>query len=774
MIARVVIDLKVKTLNRLFDYFVAPKDQNIIEKGMRVSVPFGNHDQKRLGYVIDIINESEHATKEVIEVLDIIPTLTSETFKYINFLLETNNNLLINAIETVIPSELFLDYYKKVVLKNKEALSENLKLVFGNKTELNLDKRFLPFKTELKRLINKKVLTIENVYKQRVTEKTINIITYQGNNNYARYDQYLDLISFVKNNENLTRTKINEQGYSLSSVNTLIKNDVFKVEEISVDRKVEFLEQDKIPKHILNQEQKDAFTEITNNLGKNKTYLLHGITGSGKTEVYMQVMKKVLENNQKVLYLVPEIALIAPLMRQLRSRFNENITHYNSNISVGERYDAYQNIINNKTNIIVGTRSAVFLPINDLGLIIIDEEHDHSFIQTERIEYKTIDIAMIKAKLYQAPVILGSATPSVNSMYKALNNEYKLLKLTKRATKKNLPLIHYVDMKEELKLGNTKIFSNLLYDKINDRLKKNEQVILLFNRKGYAPFIMCRQCGHIPNCPKCDVSLTYYKSQNELKCHHCGHFEDNITVCPVCESDKIRPIGVGIEHIESEVKKHFKTAKTIRMDATTTTRKGSHEAIWNDFKDLKYNILIGTQMVSKGLDFPNVTLVGILMADMHLKVPSYFASEKTYALLTQMSGRSGRKMFGESIIQGYNLDHYAIKAVDLGYDYFYKQALYERKLANYIPFYNVVQILVTSKSYLKSYQVAFKLKKTLKNKFKFILGPAESIIRYIKDEYRFVITIKDKKINHQFIFDEINKLSSEDVGIYFHNIPEIL
>lgn len=772
MYAKVIIDLKAKNLDRFFDYVITPDQSKYLEKGMRVLVPFGS--QKRLGYVIDIVSESEAATKEIIEVLDIIPSLSQETFTYINYLLSINHNLYINAIETVIPSELFLNYYKEITIINKDEISDKLLNLFGKSNSKKLINAFLPFKAEIKRLIKLGAVKINNIYAQKGKTKYRNVIVYLSDNDYPRINNYLDLIAHVKANGSETRSELQQAGFSLSSINTLIKNGVFGVEEERELRESSFIEQPKIKPHKLNAEQLAAYNAIKNNLNKQSTYLLHGITGSGKTEVYMHLMKDVLANNKKVLLLVPEITLVAPLMEQLSSRFNQTITHYNSNLSAGEKYDAWDQIINNKTNIIVGTRSSIFLPIEDLGLIIVDEEHDQSYVQTDRIQYDTMDIINLKAKMYKTPIILGSATPSVKSMYLAKKGKYKLLTLTKRATDMKLPKIHYIDMKEELKQGNTKVFSNLLYDSINDRLAKGEQTILLFNRKGFAPFTMCRECGHIPACPNCDVSLTYYKKDDELKCHHCGHFEPDIKECPICKSDKIRPIGIGVEQIEYAVRRHFPKAKTVRMDASTTTRKGSHEAIWNDFKNGRYDILIGTQMVSKGLNFPKVTLVGILMADLHLKIPSYFATEQTYALLTQMSGRSGREQMGEAIIQGYNLDHYAIKGVEEGYDYFYEKALYERKISKYIPFYEVSQLLIMNESYLKAYQVALRLKRSLEKHYEVILGPAESIIKYIKNEYRFIITIKDKKMDTKVIFEMIEKFQDKNTKIYYYNIPEIM
>lgn len=772
MFARVLVDIKAKELNRLFDYIVPEQEKSDIKKGMRVIVPFG--EQKRLGFVIDLVDESELATREIIEILDIIPTISNESFKYIEFLNKTNLTLYINVLETILAKELFVDYEQYLIVNDSKALPDKIKTLFNNKNKVLINNKIKEEKRLITKLLNNNTISLKREYKNKAKKKTVRVINYNKiNHTYSRYNNYLDLISFVKENNNLTLTEITEHGFSPSSVNTLIKNNVFNTENIVVERTVDFIETNKVPNHQLNSEQSNAYNQIKSTFNKNKIHLLFGITGSGKTEVYMHLIDEMLKQNKKVLYLVPEITLVAPTVRYLKSRFNEEITHYNSNLSKGQRYDAWHKIIEDEAKIVVGTRSSVFLPINDLGIIIVDEEHDSSYNQEDRVQYNLIDILKIKSKHHNIPIVLGSATPKVSSMYYAKNGKYNLLELTKRATNAPLPKISFIDMKEELMNGNIEIFSKKLKQKIKDRLSKNEQTILLYNRKGYASFLLCRNCGHVPKCPNCDISLTYFKDNNELVCSYCKHKEQRMSTCDSCGSNKIGEVGLGVEQVFEKVKKTFKEANVLLMDAKSTSKKGSHEKLWLDFKDHKYDILVGTQMVSKGLDFPNVTLVGILMADLELKVPNYLATELTYNLLTQMVGRSGRNSYGEAIIQGYDLNNFAISSVDKSYYDFYNQAIYYREVSKYEPFYQMVQILITNKSYLKAYQDALNIKKILERNKNIVLGPTEPIIKYIKNEYRFVITIKAKKIDYENIFDTI-KIYSDSSNIMFYNISQII
>lgn len=772
MFAKVLVDLKVKSLDRLFDYII-PKDEiESLKIGMRVIVPFGT--QTRLGYVIEISDESLLANKELIEVLDIIPTINDEMFEYIEYLKSINDSLSIDLVETIIPSELFLKYEQELTIIDHEKISEEILQLFNEKNKITYSNSwFKKHKTLLNKEIRNGFIKVESIVEQKGKNKYKEAVVYLSDNNYKNINKYFDLIEFIKESNSLSKTEISKEGFSISSINTLIKNGVLGINEIKVDRTVKYKKARVIPEHKLTNEQEYAKNEIIKSLSENKIFLLKGITGSGKTEVYIQAIDEVLNNNKNILYLVPEMNLVAPLMQYLNSRFNLPVTHYNSYLSQGERYDAWNNIIKNDARIIVGTRSSIFLPIKNLGLIIMDEEHDKSYLQKDNVQYDTFEIAKIKTKHHNCPLVLGSATPKVESMYHALKGDYELLELTKRATNQKLPKVHFVDMKEELKKGNTKIFSEKLEKMIKDRLIKKEQIILLYNRKGYASFTMCRMCGHTPKCPTCDISLTYYKNDNMLKCSYCGHKENNIEICPSCSKKAIKPVGLGVDQVYEIVKNHFKEARVIKLDADSTTKKGSHERIWLDFQNHEYDILIGTQMVSKGLDFPKVTLVGVLMADLELKAPTYLATEDTYALLTQMVGRSGRSLEGDAVIQGYDLDNFAIKNVNKTYEDFYKDAIYYRKISKYQPFYNVSQVLIKNESYLKGFQDATRIKKALNSKYEVVLGPVEASLKYIKNEFRFIVTIKNKSKIDNKIFKIINE-NNKSSKASFLSIPDII
>lgn len=773
MFAKVIVDINIPTLDRLFDYIIPQEDIETLKIGMRVIVPFGF--QTRLGYVIDITEESDKANKEIIEVLDVYPSIDLEQFKYIEYLKENNRSSLIDILETILPKEIFLKYYQQIsIIGNVNEISQGLLEFLNLNGPTRYTRTLKEHRLEIDRLVRNNILKIEREYEQKAKIKYENTITFNKDNNYGRISNYESLVNFVISNPGLTRAKIVSNDFSLSSVNTLIKNNAFKVTKTIANRDANFIDTKLIPAHILNKEQENAFKIIKKSFNTKDEFLLKGITGSGKTEVYMQLMKEVIKEEKNILYLVPEIALVAPLVQNLKSRFREKIVHYNSSLSSGERYDSYRSIINNEARIIVGTRSSVFLPINKLGLIIVDEEQDSSYSQVNtKVQYELIDILRIKANYFNAPIILGSATPKVATMYEALNKDIKLLELTKRATNQPLPKVEMVDMKEELKKGNSTIFSTILHNEINDRLNKNEQIILLYNRKGYSSFTMCRTCSYTPKCKNCDISLTYYKSSDDLRCSYCNYKEPNLKTCPSCNKETIRPIGLGIDQITEITKRTFPDAKVIQMDSNATSKKGSHEKIWLDFNNQKYDILVGTKMVSKGMDFPKVTLVGILMADLELKAPTYLATEETYSLLTQMVGRSGRHQLGTSVIQGYDLDNYAIRSVKTNYEDFYKEAIFQRQITKYAPFYEVSQLLIKNKSYLAAYQDALRIKKELEKDFEIVLGPSEPIIKFIKNEYRFIITIKDKKINVKKVYKIID-YENKDSNVEYYNNPTLI
>ncbi|KFZ27257.1 MAG: Primosomal protein N' [Candidatus Izimaplasma bacterium HR2] len=477
--------------------------------------------------------------------------------------------------------------------------------------------------------------------------------------------------------------------------------------------------------------------------------------------------------------LVPEISLTPMMVSRFKGRFKDNVAVLHSGLSIGEKYDEWRKIRRKEVKVVVGARSAIFAPFTNLGIIIIDEEHTDSYKQSVIPTYHAKDVAIMRAKYYNIPLVLGSATPSVESYYKALNNEYTLLEINNRANKTSLPKVYIEDMRYEFKGGNRSIFSKRLDELITDRLNKKEQVMLLLNRRGHSTFVMCRNCGDVIMCPNCDISLTFHDRTNSLKCHYCGHSEENPDTCPSCNSKHIRYMGIGTERVEEFIKKRFPTAKVVRMDRDTTSTKGAHERLLYDFEH-NGDILLGTQMISKGLDFPKVSLVGVLAADMSLSLPDYKAIEKTFQLLTQVSGRAGRhEIDGEVVIQTYNPDHYAISHAKLhDYHAFYEEEMSIRKIAGYTPYNNLVQIIVTDKDVRKILKLGTKIVMKLRKELEgdtIILGPVLPKIARINNYYRAQIIVKYQTSN---VLDKVLKdiyvEYVKDIGIAIDKNPSLL
>ncbi|MGN1326521.1 MAG: primosomal protein N', partial [Clostridia bacterium] len=481
--------------------------------------------------------------------------------------------------------------------------------------------------------------------------------------------------------------------------------------------------------------------------------LLFGVTGSGKTEIYIQLIEEALKLGKSSIMLVPEISLTPQTVDRFLSRFGEEkIAVLHSKLSVGERYDQWKKIERGDAKIVIGARSAIFAPVQNLGLIIIDEEHDDSYKSEMSPRYNAKEIATYLAKENNVPLVFGSATPDINTYYKALNGEIQLLELTKRANKSELPKVEIVDLRQELANGNKTMISGKLYKEIENNLKEKKQTILFLNRRGFSTFIMCRDCGYTAKCKNCNITLTYHLKENKLKCHYCGYETKALTICPECESKNIRYFGTGTQKLEEQIKKLFPQASTIRMDVDTVTKKNSHEDILNQFKNDGIDILIGTQMIVKGHHFPNVTLVGVIAADSSLNIDDYRAHERTFQILTQVAGRAGRgEEKGKVIIQTYNPDAFCIQyAQKQDYKIFYDTEIHLRKQLRYPPFCDIILIGVSSKSdkelQIISNQIYEDLKlKIQKQNLKILLyKPVPSPIDRIKNKFRWRIIVKCK------------------------------
>lgn len=683
MYASVLVEIISKNINKTFTYEI-PNNMNV-QIGIRVQVPFGKQIVE--GFVVDITNvKPEYETKEIIKAIDTKPVLNEEMLELGKYISNKTLCTLTNSYQTMLPKAL------------------------KAKNDVKINKKYVTYI-----VINKEV-DLKNKQKE--------------------------IYDLVKEKGKVLKSTLSE--ISISSLKTLLKNEILKEVKEEVNR----LEQEQIREYkkvTLNEEQQNAVNQILKER-KFKPFLLHGVTGSGKTEVYMHTIDEVLKDNKEVIVLVPEISLTPQLTSIFRARFNDKIAILHSGLSDGERYDEWRKIEEKKVNIVVGARSAIFAPFTNLGLIIIDEEHSSTYKQENMPAYSAIDIAIKRAKTHNAMIVLGSATPSIESYTRAKVNVYELIEMKSRVNKQ-LPTINIVDMKDEIKLGN-RILSSKLKEKIKERLENKEQVIILLNRRGYVTSLTCHNCGETIKCPNCDIPLVNHKVQNKLKCHYCNYEKIVIDTCPKCKTKNLRSFGFGTEKLEELIKLTFGDAKVIRMDVDTTTKKGAHAKIIKDFENHEYDILIGTQMIAKGLDFKDVTLVGVINGDASLNLPDYKSAERTYQLLNQVAGRSGRSTKkGEVVIQVFNPDHYSIRYASLNdYKSFYETEMSIRKKLNYPPFSDILVVRIQDKSLDVCLNEGEKIVKYLKEEKDItVLGPTTALIPKINNIYNVQIIVKYKE-----------------------------
>lgn len=687
MYIKVLPELSAKNIDNLFTYTVPENIKSEVQIGKRVTVPFGSKTIQ--GFIIETTNEKpDYNIKDIINIIDETPILNEEMIKLGEFISDKYLCYKSSAYQVMLPT----------ALKAKIKSNINKKYI----TYISLIKK--PEKTTAAQ--NKIISILEN--ESKVEKSVLSKVSSAA-------------LKTLLNNRAVEETK--EESYRLNN----IYEDYNKLE--------------------LTNSQRTAVEKVLESKNKSETFLLHGITGSGKTEIYLQIIEEIIKGKKEVIVLVPEISLTEQMINRFVGRFGDEVAILHSALSDGEKYDEWRKIINKEVKIVIGARSAIFAPFTNLGLIIIDEEHEDAYKQENNPKYHARDIALWRSKYHNCPLVLGSATPSLETYARAKQNVYTLLTLDKRIGDALLPKINIVSMKEEYKNKNHSIFSKLLKDLIKEKLKKNEQIILFLNRRGYSSYVNCRECGHVEKCPNCNISLTYHKNKDLLRCHYCGYTKQNISVCPECQSKDITSFGFGTEKIEEEIKKLF-NAKVLRMDRDTTTKKGSHKKISDDFRNHKYDILLGTQMIAKGLDFPLVTLVGVLNADTSLNIPDFRSSENTYQLLTQVSGRAGRAdKPGEVVVQTFNPDHYSIDLLSNKYEEFYEKEMDIRKKLGYSPYYYMINIKVLSKDYNESLNGAKKIKEILEsNKAEQtkILGPTVANIYKLNNYFIFSIIIKHK------------------------------
>lgn len=765
MIAKVIVDIPSKSVDFTFDYIIPTRLQSMVQVGMRVIVPFGPRTIQ--GYVMQVTEQPDGnidiaKLKEIKEIQDIKPELTQELIQ----LTEWYNNYFvtkrISMLEVMLPSAIKAKYTKVFSIVDADAVPESLLVKFDKDGQYPYkEAQYNDDLGQIVPLLKQGIVSEVTLLSQNVSKKKQRAVSIIDGFDYdsilgslekskKQYELYAYLLD--ERHHTVLLKDLEEMGFSKSSIDTLMRKGFVEKYDAIVERdpfETRVFEQDQ--KQQLTDDQQEAYKSILESIQahQQRTYLLHGVTGSGKTEVYLQTIEEVLKLGRQAMMLVPEIALTPQMVLRFKRRFGDEVAVLHSGLSKGERYDEWQKIRDGKASVSVGARSSVFAPFKNLGMIIIDEEHESSYKQEDYPRYQAREIAQWRSQYHQCPLILGSATPSLETYARAEKGVYELLSLPNRVNQQALPEIEIVDMRTELSSGNRSMFSEQLRKSIQQRLDKNEQIVLFLNRRGYASFMLCRDCGHVPQCPNCDISLTYHKSTDQLKCHYCGHQEVPPNKCPNCESEHIRQVGTGTQRVEELLQEAFQEARIIRMDVDTTSRKGAHEKLLDDFGAGKGDILLGTQMIAKGLDFPNITLVGVLNADTMLNLPDFRASERTYQLLTQVSGRAGRhEKEGEVIIQTYNPEHYAIKDVQANdYTAFFNKEMNYRKMGKYPPYFFLINFTIAHKEMKKVMEASKHIHKILLQHLTdkaLVLGPSPAALSRINNEYRFQILVKYK------------------------------
>lgn len=767
-VAEVVVDVPTMQTNRPFEYLIPDALLDVVVPGVRVEVGFGRGKRKIQGFVMNVKDSSDFTgtLKPIIRVIDVKPVLSTEMIDLSYWLADETYAFQISCLQTMLPNVMRAKYKQFIqAAKGFEDDPEVQSILNGHLlVEMTSDTTEERIKT-IARLKRENKIEIEYVVENKansLTRQAVNTqlsaedITNKKAELRANAKAQIRLYDFlVEHYADLPiETSEIEKKFNITrpTLKTAEKNGIIEFVEITKRRKPVGIKPDiqNIPQ--LTEEQKSAVDTINQAIDEKQpqTFLIEGVTGSGKTEVYLQTIQKATEQNKTALMLVPEISLTPQMVNRVIGRFGNQVAVLHSGLSSGERYDEWTRIENGEVKVVVGARSAVFAPLRDIGIIIIDEEHEASYKQDDNPRYHARDVAKWRSQYHNCPLVLGSATPSLESRARAEKDVYHLIKMTKRINDHPLPHVQIVDMRDAENSAVKGDLSPLLQDNLWRALKRKEQAIVLLNRRGYSSFLMCRECGFVLKCPNCDVSLTYHKNIGRMKCHYCGHEENVPHTCPNCQSKKIGFYGTGTENIERQLNEQFPDARVLRMDVDTTRKKGAHAAIIEQFSDHQADILLGTQMIAKGLDFPDVTLVGVINADTTLSISDYRASERTFQLLTQVSGRAGRAdKEGHVIIQTYNPDHYAIRdAAKQDYETFFKQEMYLRHQSGYTPYYFTTLISVSHQDEGQALKQSYWLKKQLSSVLSsqaILLGPSPTMISRKQNKYFYQIIVKYKR-----------------------------
>ncbi|MDT8859080.1 primosomal protein N' [Alkalihalobacillus sp. MEB130] len=760
MIAKVIVDVPASQTDRLFDYKIPEVWEGSIQPGMRVVVPFG--PRKIQGFVIEIVRESDlDKIKPIADVLDVVPVLTEELLQLGEWLSNQTLSYKLSAYQLMIPAALRTKVKKEIVL-----CGELHQLPFHLQTYFKSDKKVLwtdvitndkASLKEVQQLVEAGQLEVRYQVEEKGKKKTERYIKLVEVDNLeelipTRAAKQKEVIAFLKEVKQpiAVQSLIKQMETTRSLITTLVKKGVLEEFEKEVYRDpLAGVQYDQTKALTLTSEQQKVITPILRSLEdhNHETFLLHGVTGSGKTEVYLQSIDQALQMGREAIVLVPEISLTPQMVQRFKGRFGSKVAVLHSGLSMGEKYDEWRKILRKEVQVVVGARSAIFAPFTNIGIIIIDEEHETSYKQEENPRYHARDVAIFRGDYHRCPVILGSATPSLESYARAKKDVYRLLPLTTRVNQRAMPAVEVVDMREELRSGNRSMFSLILLELLRERMKKGEQSVLFLNRRGYSTFVMCRDCGYVATCEHCDISLTYHRTHHSLKCHYCGHEEKMPNTCESCGSDHIRFFGSGTQKVEEELARVLPEAKVIRMDIDTTRKKGSHERLLSAFGRGEADILLGTQMIAKGLDYPKITLVGVLAADSMLHIPDFRSAERTFQLMEQVSGRAGRhELEGKVIIQSYTPEHYSIELVKShDYEAFFQTEMAQRKTGLYPPYVFIVLVTISHPELTNVITVSEKIASFLKRELQestTVLGPVASPLARIKDRYRYQCMVK--------------------------------
>lgn len=773
MYAKVIIDSKSRFLNRPFTYHIPEKLNNKLQRAMRVLVPFGKGNKTSVAFVYEIVEEIEadYEIKDIISIIDENKLVSDELLDLAFYMKDRYLSPIQSAIKQVLPPT-SIDKIKSFYLKNSNKDDELLNFLSSKRTKEEILKKFPDSSKKLSDLVNKGDIKI----------------IYQANDKIKiSYDTYIELIDYeyrpaknaVKQESIITYLKnkgttkqsilLRQTSASSSSLKSLINKNVVKEIKKEANKEIK-LDYKQYNKHILNTDQARAFKKILDE--PNGKYLLYGVTGSGKTEIFLQHVEEVIKKGKEAIILVPEISLTPQTIERFSGRFNEKIAIIHSRLTPKEKFNQWMMIKNGEVKIAIGARSAIFAPFKNLGAIIIDEEHDNSYVSSQDPKFHTREIAKFRADYHSASLVMASATPSITSMKEVMDGKLKLLHLKTRVNK-IMPEIKLVDMREELKNSNYSMLSRDLQAEIKKNIKRDEQTILFLNKIGHDSFTFCRSCGYVIKCEACDVAMTYHKNSNRLVCHYCGRTKHQVRVCPNCHSKKIKEFGAGTEKLEEEVRLLFPEASILRMDSMVATSKARYEKMYKSMKAGKIDILIGTQMIAKGLDFENVTLVGIIAADLSLNVGDFSAQETSFQLLTQVAGRAGRaNKPGRAIIQTYKPDNFVIQAVKLNdYKSFFESELKIRKAFSYPPYKNMITIRILNEDRVKTIELAKKYASRLREGTKElihteILGPNPCKISRINNKYRYNILIKTNDEELDLCLDEIDKIKNNFINKY--------